>query len=214
MLFRSKKEYGVDKKTFAAHILEYFTNKEKWNKIFGAKENREKYRKPVQQKEIAEAITRQTGKKPTEQNRIINRSLMKKVWSLYSPQGKQIEQKEAKNGGNNQIDIESGRIPERDSGIRDGSGNGGPSNGAENGNSKSDGNGIELDSSELGERLGGTATSGELRPGRGVPRRRLTKGEIKSLRERIKNLLASKKDDEFTEADKRSEEHTSELQSR
>lgn len=197
-----KKEYGVDKKTFAAHILEYFTNKEKWNKIFGAKENREKYKKPIQQKTLVEAVAKQTLAKPKETKRIINRSLMKKVWSLYSPQGKQIEQKEADNGRDNQDNAESRGISECDSGIRNGSGNGGTSNGAENGNSKSNGNGIELDSSELGERLGGAETSGELRPGRGVPGRRLTKGEIKDIREQVKNLLASKKDDEFTEADK------------
>lgn len=197
-----KKNYGVDKKTFAAHILEYFTNREKWNKIFGTRENREKYKKPVKQSEFAEAITKQTGKKPSEKKRIINRSLMKKVWSLYSPTAKQIENKEALNGTDNQYNAEPRGISERDSSVWNGSGNGGGSNGTENGDSKSDGNGIELDSSELGERLGGTEASVKLRPGRGVPGRQLTKGETKALREQIKNLLASKKDEEFTEADK------------
>ena len=52
-----EKEYGADKKTFAAHILEYLSNKLKWDNIFSTKENREKYKKPVKQENVTAAAS-------------------------------------------------------------------------------------------------------------------------------------------------------------
>lgn len=92
-----KKDYGVDKKTFAAHVLELFTNKDKWNALFRNKSDRDKNKKPVNQKTVEQAYKERaaaTGEKPKEPSRIINRSLMRKVWSIYSPEAKQIEQAE------------------------------------------------------------------------------------------------------------------------
>lgn len=43
------KDFGVDKKTFAAHALEYLTNRTTWDNFFTKKENRDKYKKPVRQ---------------------------------------------------------------------------------------------------------------------------------------------------------------------
>ena len=37
-----KEEYGVSKTTWAAHVLEYFTNKVKWDNLFSKKEKRDK----------------------------------------------------------------------------------------------------------------------------------------------------------------------------
>jgi len=51
-----KKDYGVDKNTFAAHVLEYFTNKIKWDNLFSKKDKRDKYKKPVTQKEVKERV--------------------------------------------------------------------------------------------------------------------------------------------------------------
>jgi hypothetical protein len=90
-----QKDYGADKKTFANHVLEYLSNRLKWDKVFGKKENRKKYEKPVKQKNVAAAAVAeklngdtQVGlfkdKKPAE-SEVINRSLMKKVWQIYNP---------------------------------------------------------------------------------------------------------------------------------
>lgn len=94
-----KKDYGVDKKTFAAHVLEFFTNKDKWNSLFRNKADRDKNKKPVTQKKVEEAYkerTAQSGEKTKEKEpkRIVNRSLMRKVWEIYSPEAKQILQAE------------------------------------------------------------------------------------------------------------------------
>ena len=41
-----QKDYGADKKTFAAHVLEYFSDKLKWDTFFANKQNRDKYKAP------------------------------------------------------------------------------------------------------------------------------------------------------------------------
>ena len=92
-----KKDYGVDKKTFAAHVLEFFTNKDKWNTLFKNKADRDKNKKPVTQKKVEQAFKERAsknGEKVKEPKRIINRSLMRKVWEIYSPEAKQILQAE------------------------------------------------------------------------------------------------------------------------
>lgn len=90
-----KKDYGVDKKTFAAHVLEYFTNKIKWDNLFSKKEVREKYRNPVKQEDVQGRTKAFSEKKeaqnPTEDKMVINRSLMRKVWSIYSVEGQRAE---------------------------------------------------------------------------------------------------------------------------
>lgn len=94
-----KKEFGADKQTFAAHVLEYFTNKIKWDTLFSKKETRDKYKEPVQQKTVQErARAKSTAeaavKKPDADKMIVNRSLMRKVWSIYSVEGQRLEAKE------------------------------------------------------------------------------------------------------------------------
>ena len=95
-----KKEFGADKQTFAAHVLEYFTNKIKWDNLFSKKETRDKYKEPVQQKTVQErARAKSTAeiavKKPDADKMIVNRSLMRKVWSIYSVDGQRIEAEES-----------------------------------------------------------------------------------------------------------------------
>jgi hypothetical protein len=91
-----EKQYGTDKKTFVAHIFEYLSNKLKWDSIFSKKENRDKYKKPVQQKDVTAAasnVKRDTpiikDNTPTESKEkvplVVNRSLMRKVWEIYNP---------------------------------------------------------------------------------------------------------------------------------
>ena len=92
-----KKDYGADKQTFAAHVLEFFTNKDKWNALFRNKADRDKNKKPVTQKQVEQAYKGRAaaaGEKAKEPKRVINRSLMRKVWEIYSPEAKQILQAE------------------------------------------------------------------------------------------------------------------------
>ena len=95
-----KKEFGVDKQTFAAHVLEYFTNKIKWDNLFSKKEARDKYKEPVQQKTVqerarAKSVAEPAAKTPDSDKMIVNRSLMRKVWSIYSVEGRRIEAAES-----------------------------------------------------------------------------------------------------------------------
>ena len=235
-----KKDYGVDKKTFAAHVLEFFTNKDKWNTLFRNKADRDKNKKPVTQKKVEQAFKERAsknGEKVKEPKRIINRSLMRKVWEIYSPEAKQILQAEKdapkvaereseieahenrsnamlgndnakKNGGiengtDNSNETEQGRISERNTGVWNGSRTNSGGNGSENGDSESNGSGFELDSNQFGERLGGTESSDGIGESGAVGTgKRLTKGEILKIREEVKKLLATKKDEDFTESDK------------
>ncbi|GHT90007.1 hypothetical protein FACS1894137_19370 [Spirochaetia bacterium] len=91
-----EKQYGADKQTFAAHVLEYLSNRLKWNNIFAQKENRQKYQKPVKQADVtaeSSSIKRDTpvvkDKAPAAPQEkppiVVNRSLMKKAWEIYNP---------------------------------------------------------------------------------------------------------------------------------
>lgn len=95
-----KKDFGADKQTFAAHVLEYFTNKIKWDNLFSKKETRDKYKEPVQQKVVqerakAKSVAEPAAKTPDGDKMIVNRSLMRKVWSIYSVEGQRIEAEES-----------------------------------------------------------------------------------------------------------------------
>jgi hypothetical protein len=91
-VFRSEKieeNYGVDENTFAAHVLEYLTDKAKWDKFFSNPTVAHKNKAPVnlnkknpgvkaEDKKVAE-------KKETEKKMTINRSLMRKIWGIFNP---------------------------------------------------------------------------------------------------------------------------------
>ncbi len=92
-----QKDYGADKKTFASHVLEFFTNKTKWTNLFSKKEAQEKYKKPVKQSDVNKKASEKGSEKPGnkdnkkgEKTSFINRSLMRKVWSIYSTEGKAV----------------------------------------------------------------------------------------------------------------------------
>ena len=100
-----KEDYGADKQTFSAHVLEYFTNKVKWDNLFSKKEKRDKYKKPVTQKavEAKAAAVFAEKKEPKAKNTdkmTVNRSLMHKVWSIYSVEGHRIDVAENHNENN------------------------------------------------------------------------------------------------------------------
>lgn len=98
------KDFGVDKKTYAAHVLEYLTNRKIWDTFFSKKENREKYKKAVKQSELKkDKVSPIIGKEnqpdlfeeKKDSGKIkLNRSLMKRVWSIYNPQAKQAAQQD------------------------------------------------------------------------------------------------------------------------
>jgi hypothetical protein len=92
-----KKEYGADKQTFAAHVLEYFSNKLKWDRFFSKKENRDAAIKPVKMKIAGtEGVKLGSGdqaelsfdNKPKKADTKIslNRSLMRKIYNIYNKQ--------------------------------------------------------------------------------------------------------------------------------
>ena len=56
--------YGVNKQGFAAHLLEYLTNKATWNKFFGDKFNRDRYKTPI--KTESKKTTEKTDVKESE----------------------------------------------------------------------------------------------------------------------------------------------------
>jgi hypothetical protein len=207
--------FGADKKTFAAHVFEYLSNKLKWDNIFSRKENRDKYKKPVQQKNVtaaASSVKRDTPtpKDKTEQEKtplIVNRSLMRKVWEIYNPvtaESAKIQDK--------QLD----EAAKRGDTVREGDKNGGKNNpgtgsqelspdtpAVRSGGSESTG---DLDV------LGGRPSDNEGQPG-GNPdqsgrraggnlRGRRGRSAIKAIREQVKELLDQKTDVEMTEEDK------------
>ncbi|MGI5066133.1 LPD1 domain-containing protein [Treponema putidum] len=88
-----EKEYGVDKQIYSAHVLEYLTNKLKWDNLFSKNEKRDQYKKAVNTKRTKATQIEKTddnGKKqnPVEKDKgdkiVVNRTLMYKVWSLYN----------------------------------------------------------------------------------------------------------------------------------
>jgi hypothetical protein len=153
-----RKQYGVDKKEFAVHILEYFSNRQKWDNIFAKRENRDKYAKPIKQKDVALDTTAekinnngQPGlfkeKKSKEQKTgIINRSLMKKIWEIYNPKQIQTaaEEKAAESGAEaheNRSEAMNGKDNARADGVTvdeaGASENGGDGSGDNSGDNKS-----------------------------------------------------------------------------
>lgn len=223
-----KANYGADKQTFAAHVLEYFTNKIKWDNIFSKKEKQDQYKKPMTQKEVqAKALAFSEEKKEPKvasgDKMVINRSLMRKVWSIFSMEGQRIAAEESEQEKHNRSNAMKGNQNAKKNGVYtddiQGVENGedytgieqrGISVGAENirtgrgagtGSKNVDdagrgGNGSEpvLGAGELG---GGFGESDSVNVGRG----RVTKGQARRIREQCREIL-KKPDSEITDADK------------
>lgn len=91
-VFRSEKieeNYGVDENTFAAHVLEYLTDKAKWDKFFSNPTVAHKNKAPVNLNKKKPGVKAEdkkvTEKKETEKKMTINRSLMRKIWGIFNP---------------------------------------------------------------------------------------------------------------------------------
>ena len=226
-----KKDYGADKSTFAAHVLEYFTNKIKWDNLFSKKDKRDKYKTPVTQKEVkakaeAETVAKNpVAKKKESDKMIVNRSLMRKVWSIYSVEGQRVAEVESEaekhdNRSNamkgNQNAKKNGVYTDNIGGNENGENNtdierNGLSDSAENlrsGRSEETGNQNVFDTGSGDNRNELVQLPGE--PGRGltepngdvnIGRGRITKGQARKIREQCREIL-KKPDSEITEADK------------
>ena len=106
-----ERDYGASQTAYAAHVLEYFTNREKWDALFSKEENRKKYRKPQKPKAKAGgarkpgAGKKRSGggreKKPTDDAIKVNRSLMYHVWKTYGSGAKSDEKSRAMEGNDN-----------------------------------------------------------------------------------------------------------------
>lgn len=219
-----KEKYDTDKKTWAAHVLEYFTNKVKWDKIFSNKEKRDKYKKPVTQKVATVAAEKkESSKTKTGDRMIVNRSLMRKVWSVFSTDGQKIDQAESeqekhdnrsnamkgnqnakKNGiytdniqevNNDNTGIKPGRISDDLENLRVGRSEGDSSENAINSKTGSNTSESLLGVSELGGRS--TESASNVNAGRG----RITKGQARKIREQCREIL-KKEDSEITDEDK------------
>lgn len=223
-----KEEYGVSKTTWAAHVLEYFTNKVKWDNLFSKKEKRDKYKKPVTQEAVeakAAAIVAEK-KEPKAKNAdkmIVNRSLMRKVWATFSVEGQRIDEAESEqekhdNRSNamkgNKNAEKNGVYTDDLQGVNNGNTGieqGRISDGAENIRT---GRGENASRENVGNtgREGNTDESllGTGEPGRGLAepngdvnagRGRITKGQARKIREQCREIL-KKPDSEITDADK------------
>ena len=226
-----KKEFGADKQTFAAHVLEYFTNKIKWDALFSKKETRDKYKEPVQQKAVqkrakAKSVAESVAKKPDSDKMIVNRSLMRKVWSIYSVDGQRIEAEESEAEKHaSRSDAMKGNKNAEKNGFHADIENGGNANEGNHTDTQQRGipRGIEdirtgrgedasnqnVSSPENGgngnkpvfspDQFGGrlTESDGDVNRGRG----RITKGQARKIREQCREIL-KKSDSEITEEDK------------
>ncbi|MDR0474934.1 MAG: N-6 DNA methylase, partial [Treponema sp.] len=181
-----KKDFGTDKKTFAAHILEYLSNKIKWDTFFAKKENQDGYKAP---RKSPPAGKKEGGKggggvdknRNQDDNKIVlNRSLMRKIWGIYN--------KTEEGNGTNDAGIGSRELSDGASAVR-------PGGGEETGDQyvPSAGSG-----DNIGESLQPTVNTGD-RPARDV---RVTKKQTINIREACLALLNSKTDSEMTEEDK------------
>ncbi|WP_461246359.1 Eco57I restriction-modification methylase domain-containing protein [Treponema sp. R6D11] len=181
-----KKDFGADKKTFAAHLLEYLSNKLKWDTFFKKKENNDGFKAPKKSPPTGTGGGKNTGGvidknvKRGDNKIVLNRSLMRRIWGIYN-------KTEEENGTNN-IGNERGEIPDVAPAVR-------------SGGSEEDGDQY-VSSAETGDNGGEPlqlpVNTGE-RPARDI---RLTKKQTINIREACLELLNSKTDDQMTEEDK------------
>ena len=110
-----QKDFNADRKTFAQHLVEYFSHRAQWDKRFAPKENQKKFDKPVKMatfKEIADTIPEEMKTPESKSTELslfaeeelkklgakdesewkANPYLMRKIWGMYT--GKTVEQQE------------------------------------------------------------------------------------------------------------------------
>ncbi len=206
-----QESYGADKKTFASHVLEYFSNKIKWDNLFKKKENREKYKKPMKQKDVEAASLekidgdgpglfgeKEINPKPKAEDTkpALNRSLMRKVWAIYNPLDAKADTTDNESTG-----VQNG---EKENSLGTGSGELSLDTPAvRSGRSKSSSD-LNMSSAEQGDNKGESGRNSDESggsAGRSIRGKR-GKSAIKAIREECKKLLSEKTDSEMTEADK------------
>ena len=101
-----ERDFGCDRDTFAKHVWEYFTHREKWDGFFSKKENAEKHGNPVKQDAGKERPASSKDKDKADAVKMpLNRSLMRRVWNIYSPEGQRAAAEEKL------AEKESGKLP-------------------------------------------------------------------------------------------------------
>ena len=101
-----EKDYGASKNDFAAHVLEYFTHKSKWDKRFSNEGNQQKFKKKVTMEQIKKVeetgltdnteVEEATEKKVTPKEKPLfkaNPYLMRKIWGMYTGKDQEKEKK-------------------------------------------------------------------------------------------------------------------------
>lgn len=110
-----QKDFNADKKTFAQHLVEYFSHRDQWDKRFKPKENQQKFDKPVKMatfKENADVLSKDMETPAPENDEPslfsdkelkklgakdkgewkANPYLMRRIWGMFT--GKTIQQQE------------------------------------------------------------------------------------------------------------------------
>lgn len=110
-----QKDFNADKKTFAQHLVEYFSHRKQWDDRFAPKENQQKFNKPVKMatfKENADVLSKDMETPAPENDEPslfsdkelkklgakdkgewkANPYLMRRIWGMYT--GKTIQQQE------------------------------------------------------------------------------------------------------------------------
>ena len=107
-----QKDFGADKKTFAQHLVEYFSHRSIWDRRFAKKDNQQKFKKPVKMQTFKEtsAVIDKEMETPEAESTVpelfstketkpqgekawkANPYLMRKIWGMYT--GKYVDQQE------------------------------------------------------------------------------------------------------------------------
>lgn len=186
-----KEKFKTSLSDWSKHITEYFLNKEKWDALFLKKleaQNKVKDSGPAIKKAAMEAERKAASEISKEvKKNIFNLTLMYFIYNYYNREGQKNETTTYTNTGDD-TGTGSGELSADNQKVHSGSTQTDSlSNVPES--KPSDNPSVDVLASRV---------SGE-RSGRDV---RLTKGQIKATRQQIKDLLASKTDEEMTEADK------------
>ena len=101
-----EKDYGASKNDFAAHVLEYFVHKNKWDLKFSTEGQQQKFKKKVTMQQIEKVndtgltddteVEKPVEKKKTPKEKPLfkpNPYLMRKIWGMYTGKDQEKEKK-------------------------------------------------------------------------------------------------------------------------
>jgi superfamily II DNA or RNA helicase len=88
-----KDKYDVDEKSFASHLLEYFSNRKKWDELFSSKTESKKTITGEQK-----AIIKTDTKPKTEKKEgfSFNKNLMKEIYNIYNKKTSEVKNEQRK----------------------------------------------------------------------------------------------------------------------